>query len=97
MGQNPENYLNFTHLWKIYMLEIFQWEFSMNEVDHPIKIQKKLKPLKGVLNKINGVKSLGKLDGDQVDNLWNWIERPILNNFSWLRTQMLQIPRREGI
>jgi hypothetical protein len=56
-----------------------------------------LKPLKGVLNKINGVKSLGKLDGDQVDNLWNWIERPILNNFSWLRTQMLQIPRREGI
>jgi hypothetical protein len=51
------------------MLEIFQWEFSMNEVDHPIRIQKKLKPLKGVLNKINGVKSLGKLDGDQVDNL----------------------------
>jgi len=41
----------------------------MNEVDHPIRIQKKLKPLKGVLNKINGVKSLGKLDGDQVDNL----------------------------
>jgi hypothetical protein len=56
-----------------------------------------LKFSKGVLNKINGVKSLGKLDGDQVEYLWNWIEWPILNNFSWLKTQMLQIPRMEGI
>jgi hypothetical protein len=40
----------------------------MNEVD-PLRIQKTLKPLKGVLNKINGVKSLGKLDGDQVEYL----------------------------
>jgi hypothetical protein len=68
MGQNPENYLNFTHLWKIYMLEIFQWEFSMNEVD-PIRLQKTLKLSKGVLSKINGVKSLSKLDGDQVEYL----------------------------
>ncbi len=68
----------------------------MNEVD-PIKIQKNLKPSKGVLNKIDGVKSLGKLDGDQVEYLWNWIEWLILDNFSWLKTQMLQIPRREGI
>ncbi len=68
----------------------------MNEVD-PIRIQKTLKFSKGVLNKINGVKSLGKLDGDQVEYLWNWIEWPILNNFSWLKTQMLQIPRMEGI
>jgi hypothetical protein len=40
----------------------------MNEVD-PIKIIKTLKPLKGVFNKIKGVKSLGKLDGDQVEYL----------------------------
>jgi hypothetical protein len=40
----------------------------MNEVD-PIQIQKNLKPSKGVLNKIDGVKSLGKLDGDQVEYL----------------------------
>jgi hypothetical protein len=50
------------------MLEIFQWEILMNEVD-PIRLQKTLKPSKGVLNKINGVKSLSKLDGDQVEYL----------------------------
>jgi hypothetical protein len=50
------------------MLEIFQWEFSMNEVD-PIRLQKTLKLSKGVLSKINGVKSLSKLDGDQVEYL----------------------------
>ncbi len=68
----------------------------MNEMD-PIKIKKTLKPLNGVFNKINGVKSLGKLDGDQVEYLWKWIEWLILDNFSWLKIQMLQIPRREGI
>jgi hypothetical protein len=40
----------------------------MNEVDPLIK-KNTLKPSKGVLNKINGVKSLGKLDGDQVEYL----------------------------
>ncbi len=40
----------------------------MNEVD-PIRIHKTLKPLKCVLNKINGVKSFSKLDGDQVEYL----------------------------
>jgi hypothetical protein len=56
-----------------------------------------LKLSKGVLSKINGVKSLSKLDGDQVEYLWNWIERPILDNFSWLRTQMLPMPKKEAI
>jgi hypothetical protein len=43
----------------------------------PTKIPKTLMPLMGVVDKVNKENSLGTPKGDQLTNLWSWIERLI--------------------